>query len=75
MLATGALTLIFGAQETSDFWVDGLTRGWQSVRDRYAQVGRLVIYLDNGPNNSGARTQFLRVCPESFHTAFWTLRG
>jgi len=60
VLATGALTLIFGAQETSDFWVDGLTRGWQSVRDRYAQVGRLVIYLDNGPNNSGARTQFLR---------------
>ena len=60
MLATGALTLIFGAQETSDFWVDGLTLWWQLVRDRYAQVGRLVIYLDNGPNNSGTRTQFLR---------------
>ena len=24
MLATGALTLIFGSAETSDFWVDAL---------------------------------------------------
>jgi len=60
VLATGALTLIFGAQETSDFWVDGLTLWWQLVRDQYAQIRRLVIYLDNGPNNSGTRTQFLK---------------
>ena len=29
MLATGALTLIFGSQETSDFWVDGLKLWWR----------------------------------------------
>ena len=60
VLATGTLTLIFGAQETSDFWVEGLKLWWQLVRDRYAQVRHLVIYLDNGPNNSGTRTQFLK---------------
>ena len=60
VLATGVLTLIFGAHETSDFWVDGLKLWWQTVRARSTQVRRLVIYLDNGPNNSGIRTQFLK---------------
>jgi hypothetical protein len=60
VLATGALSLIFGSHETSDFWVDGLTIWWQSARGQYARVRRLVIYLDNGPNNSGTRTQFLK---------------
>jgi len=60
VLATGALTLIFGARETSDFWVDGLKLWWQAVRARYTGVRQLVIYLDNGPNNSGTRTQFLK---------------
>ena len=60
VLATGALSLIFGTHETSDFWVDGLTIWWQSTRGQYARVRRLVIYLDNGPNNSGTRTQFLK---------------
>lgn len=60
MLATGALTLIFGAHETSDFWVDALKLWWQMVRDRFAHIRQLVIYLDNGPNNSGTRTQFLK---------------
>ena len=59
MLATGALTLIFGERETSDFWADGLTLWWQSVRAQMGQVKRLVIYLDNGPKNSGSRTQWL----------------
>lgn len=60
MLATGALTLIFGSRETSDFWIDGLKLWWGTVRDRFASVRCLVIYLDNGPNNSGTRTQFLK---------------
>lgn len=60
LLATGALTLIFGSRETSDFWVDGLTWWWQKVRGQYGHVRQLVIYLDNGPNNSGRRTQFLK---------------
>jgi len=60
VLATGALTRIFGGHETRDFWVDALKLWWPSVRAAYPHVRRLVIYLDNGPNNSGTRRQFLR---------------
>lgn len=60
MMATGALTIIFGTQETSDFWVDGLQLWWRQVQGGLRSVRRLVIYLDNGPNNSGSRTQFLK---------------
>jgi transposase len=60
ILATGALTLLFGSNESSDFWGDCLRVWWASVRSRFRQVRRLVIYLDNGPKNSGTRTQFLK---------------
>jgi transposase len=60
ILATGALTILFGTQETSDFWVDGLKVWWQIVQDRLPAIRRLVIYLDNGPNNLGSRMQFLK---------------
>jgi transposase len=60
VLATGAVTLIFGSHETSDFWVDALTLWWELVRDQFQHIRTLVIYLDNGPNNSGTRTQFLK---------------
>jgi len=60
MLATGALTVIFGSAETSDFWVDALKVWWLGVKDDLGSIRRLVIYLDNGPNNSGTRTQFLK---------------
>ena len=33
---------------------------WQHVRAFYGHIKRLVIYLDNGPKNSGRRTQFLK---------------
>lgn len=52
--------LIFGLQETSDSWGDALQLWWQLVRERFAHIKRLVIYLDNGPHNSGSRTQFLK---------------
>ena len=71
---TGALTLIFGSHETSDFWADGLKLWWQMVRARYAHVLRLVIYLDNGPNNSGTRTQFLKRLIEFADWSGLTLR-
>jgi transposase len=74
VLATGALTLIFGARETSDFWVDGLKLWWQAVRARYTGVRQLVIYLDNGPNNSGTRTQFLKRLIEFADWSGLTLR-
>jgi transposase len=60
VLLTGALTLIFGSQETSDFWVDALQLWWGSVRAKYRGIKSLVIYLDNGPHNGGTRTQFLK---------------
>jgi len=60
ILASGALTLIFGAQETSDFWVDGLKLWWGRAKGQLSSIRRLVIYLDNGPNNSGTRTQFIK---------------
>src|SRR3954465_9135979 len=60
MIATGALMLLFGSHETSDAWVDALRMWWGTVKADLGQVKRLVIYLGNGPKNSGRRTQFLR---------------
>src|SRR4051812_48221716 len=60
MVATGALMLLFGSYETSDAWVDALQMWWLQVRPGLGHLKRLVIYLDNGPKNSGRRTQFLK---------------
>jgi hypothetical protein len=60
VLATGALALYFAKRETSDAWGDALTHWWMLVAAQYTQARQLVIYLDNGPNNSGTRTQFLK---------------
>src|SRR5947209_755187 len=60
MVATGALMLIFGPRETSDAWADALRMWWSQASTGLDHVRRLVIYLDNGPKNSGRRTQFLR---------------
>src|SRR5215217_835985 len=60
MVASGALMLLFGSRETSDAWADALTLWWQQVRVDLGHIKRLVIYLDNGPKNSGRRTQFLK---------------
>jgi hypothetical protein len=59
-VVTGALMLLFGSRETSDAWVDALRMWWLQVRSGLGHVKRLVIYLDNGPKNSGRRTQFLK---------------
>ena len=60
MVASGALMLLFGSHETSDAWVDALSMWWRQVKADLGHVKRLVIYLDNGPKNSGRRTQFLK---------------
>ena len=60
MVAGGALMLLFGSHETSDAWVDALQIWWGLVKADLGHVKRLVIYLDNGPKNSGRRTQFLK---------------
>ena len=60
ILATSALTLLFGNGESSDFWGDCLRIWWEQVREQHRDVRRLVIYLDNGPKNSGTCRQFLK---------------
>jgi hypothetical protein len=59
-VVSGALLLVFGSRDTSDAWVDALQRWWLQVREGLGHIKRLVIYLDNGPKNSGRRTQFLK---------------
>src|ERR1700685_2560089 len=44
MLATNALTIIFGNRETSDFWVDGLKLWWLQVGGSLTSIRRVVIY-------------------------------
>jgi hypothetical protein len=60
MVASGVLMLLFGSHETSDAWADALQMWWRQVRGCLGHIKRLVIYLDNGPKNSGRRTQFLK---------------
>ena len=45
---------------TSDFIADRLEQWWQEVRLRFLSVKKLVINLDNGPENHSRRTQFLK---------------
>ena len=66
MLASGALTVIFGSRETSDFWVDALKVWWLSVKDKVGPVKRLVIYLDNGRRTQGPG--------RSGSSGWWSLR-
>jgi hypothetical protein len=45
---------------TSDFIVDRLRDWWEFNRVRFPGVTRLVLNLDNGPENHSRRTQFLK---------------
>jgi hypothetical protein len=57
---TGKTFLFFtGSNKTSDFLVDGLLLWWSSRKEELAAVRNLVINMDNGPECSGHRSQFL----------------
>jgi transposase len=57
----GLLTIMFGTSfETSDFLVDCLEKWWNDNKDLYKHINQLVINLDNGPQNSSQRTQFMK---------------
>jgi hypothetical protein len=59
---TAQLYLSFGSSyKTSDFIVDTLNAWWESL-DRFEQAATAQIQLkiDNGPESSGVRTQFLK---------------
>jgi hypothetical protein len=47
------------SNKTSDFIVDGIELWWNSSKDEYKTIRRLVINMDNGPECSGRRTRFL----------------
>ena len=64
ILGMGLLTLIFGSRECSDLWGDCMKAWWTGVRSRCRRIRRLVIYLDNGPKNSGVTRKFLRAMIE-----------
>jgi hypothetical protein len=58
---TGQLSITFGSSaKTSDFIVDVLEARWQalSTHERRATT-QLQLKMDNGPESSGVRTQFL----------------
>jgi DDE family transposase len=58
----GQLSITFGSSyKTSDFIVDALEAWWAAL-DEAEQVAmaRLQIKMDNGPESSGKRTQFLQ---------------
>lgn len=55
------LDLSFGSSyKTSDFIVDALEAKWDRLEEQEkASVSKLQIKMDNGPESSGRRTQFL----------------
>jgi hypothetical protein len=53
--------ILFGhSKQTSDFIADGLDRWWCERKRVYGGVKRIQIELDNGPEVSSSRTQFMR---------------
>lgn len=59
---TGKLYLNFGSsRKTSDFMVDNLSQWWSTLgRKEKQQIELIQIKVDNGAENSGVRTQFLK---------------
>jgi hypothetical protein len=54
------LSLYFtDSKVTSDFVVDRLDEWWRANRPRHPEVRRLLLDLDNGPENHSRRTQFV----------------
>jgi Rhodopirellula transposase DDE domain len=45
---------------TSDCLVDRIEEWWKEVGERFRHVTRLLITLDNGPENHSRRTQFIQ---------------
>ena len=59
---TAQLHVTFGSSaKTSDFIVDTLTAWWQGLsRQEQGAIDQLQLKMDNGPESSGVRTQFLQ---------------
>lgn len=60
-MLSATLTIVLGtSRETSDFIADCLEQWWNANEDRFTHIRQLVINLDNGPENSSFRTQFMK---------------
>jgi hypothetical protein len=59
---SGQLYISFGrSYKTSDFIVDSLKQWWETLEESEQRAIEIIqIKLDNGPENSGVRTQFLK---------------
>jgi transposase len=59
---TGALHIFFGSSyKTSDFIVDSLEDWWNELTPQNRENIQLIqLKIDNGPESSGVRTQFLK---------------
>ena len=59
---SGQLQIRFGSSyKTSDFIVDSLTEWWDGLNISAQQnTTQIQIKIDNGPESSGVRTQFLK---------------
>jgi len=58
----GHMHLVFGSScKTSDFIVDTLSEWWNDLTpDQQQQTQGIQLKVDNGPESSGVRTQFLK---------------
>ena len=56
-----------GSPVTADFIADRLDEWWEANRERFPAVSKLVLNLDNGPENHSRRTQFLKRMVEFAH--------
>ena len=57
---SGQLDLSFGcSHKTSDLLADCLESWWQRRAKDLAGIAELLLHVDNGPESSGRRTQFL----------------
>lgn len=58
---TAQLSVTFGSSaKTSDFMVDTLAAWWQKLSAKeQGAIDRVQLKMDNGPESSGVRTQFL----------------
>lgn len=58
---SGKSFLFFTASnKTSDFLTDGIDLWWKASQERLRTVKRIVVNMDNGPECSGHRSQFLQ---------------
>src|SRR5665647_703657 len=72
---SGKSFLFFGnSNKTSDFMADGLLLWWEARKQDFSHVRQLVINIDNGPECSGRRSQFLYRLSEFADSTGLTLR-